>query len=174
MAVWVGQHGWVNKETKTKKRVVLEWKKKKRRRRRRKSQGHDLQRRKKETQESTKRMTKERKDENGGRWESGGCHSVGVFFFFFFLFLFLFFYFFFLPRNAAIGPPFKIFFIWLYIVGHPFKKYILFGWTYKNAAIAPQLNFFFFFIQLYIVGHTFKKYICYLAGPIAVFLKTRL
>ena len=29
MAVWVGQHGWVNKETKTKKRVVLEWKKKK-------------------------------------------------------------------------------------------------------------------------------------------------
>ena len=27
MAAWVGQHGWVNKETKTKKRVVLEWKK---------------------------------------------------------------------------------------------------------------------------------------------------
>ena len=56
-------------------------------------------------------------------------------------------FFFLLPKNAAIAPPFKFFFIWLYIVGHPFKKYILFGWTYKNAAIAPPLNFFFFFFN---------------------------
>ena len=58
-------------------------------------------------------MTKERKDQNGGRWESGE---------FFFLNLF----------------------IQLYIVGHPFKKYILFGWTYscifKNAAIGPPFK----------------------------------
>ena len=50
-------------------------------------------------------------------------------------------------------------FIRLYIVGHPFKKYILFGWTYKNAAIAPPFKFF--FIRLYIVGHPFKKYILF-------------
>ena len=54
--------------------------------------------------------------------------------------VFFFFFFFLLPKNAAIAPPFKIFFIWLYIVGHPFKKYILFGWTYKNAAIGPPFK----------------------------------
>ena len=59
------------------------------------------------------------------------------------VFFFIFFYFV-LPKNAAIGPPFKFFFIWLYIVGHPFKKYILFGWTYKNAAIAPPFIYFFY------------------------------
>ena len=59
-----------------------------------------------------------------GEVEKWGCHSVG---------------------NAVIGPPLNVFFfIRLYIVGDPFKKYRLFCWTYshvfENVAIAPPLK----------------------------------
>ena len=100
-------------------------------------------------------MTKERKDQNGGGWESGDV--IWWVFFKFFIQLLLQaillknIYYLTGPVAAFLKTQLQVNLLkmhmdlqpcflqlclkkkGLYIVGHPFKKYILFGWTYSRV-----------------------------------------